>query len=83
MAECYRRLTEHMTDDGLQVLMFTHKSTDVWEDLRDHVGIWASGQTSLECCNGNTWSRDTHRKLRQATYNMVLRKRNSEKGGLH
>jgi adenine-specific DNA methylase len=33
MAECYRNLAEHMPDGGMQVLMFTHKSTDVWEDL--------------------------------------------------
>lgn len=33
MAECYTRLGQKMPDDGLQVLMFTHKDTDVWEDL--------------------------------------------------
>ena len=41
MAECYTRLAEKMPDDGLQVLMFTHKDTDVWEDLA--LIMWAAG----------------------------------------
>jgi hypothetical protein len=82
MAECYRRLTEHMTDDGLQVLMFTHKSTDVWEDLA--LIMWAAGLQVKQ-----VWSVATETpgsgirqgNYVQATYNMVLRKRSNKKVG--
>lgn len=40
-SERYRNLAHHMPDDGMQVLMFTHKSTDVWEDLA--LIMWAAG----------------------------------------
>jgi adenine-specific DNA methylase len=82
MAECYRNLAEHMPDNGMQVLMFTHKSTDVWEDLA--LIMWAAGLQVKQ-----VWSVATETpgvgirtgNYVQATYNMVLRKRNSEKVG--
>jgi hypothetical protein len=82
MADCYRRLAENMPDDGMQVLMFTHKSTDVWEDLA--LIIWAAGLQVKQ-----VWSIATEtpgagiRKGNyvQATYNMVLRKRAGGKVG--
>src|SRR5262249_50594750 len=30
MVECYLRFAEHMADDGLQNVMFTHQESDVW-----------------------------------------------------
>lgn len=76
MAECYKRLAEKMPDEGLQVLMFTHKDTDVWEDLA--IIMWAAGLQVKQ-----VWSITTETKAGaikkgnfvQATYNMVLRKR--------
>ena len=76
MAECYSRLAEKMPDDGLQVLMFTHKDTDVWEDLA--LIMWAAGLQVKQ-----VWSVTTEAQAGaikkgiyvQATYNMVLRKR--------
>ena len=76
MAECYIRLAEKMPDDGLQVLMFTHKDTDVWEDLV--LIMWAAGLQVKQ-----VWSIATETpgagirvgNYVQATYNMVLRKR--------
>jgi len=76
MAECYSRLAEKMPDDGLQVLMFTHKDTDVWEDLA--LIMWAAGLQVKQ-----VWSIATETggvgiragNFVQATYNMVLRKR--------
>ena len=76
MAECYTRLAEKMPNDGLQVLMFTHKKTDVWEDLA--LIMWAAGLQVKQ-----VWSVATEKKagaikkgnLVQSTYNMVLRKR--------
>ncbi len=82
MAECYRNLTEHMPDDGMQILMFTHKSTDVWEDLA--LIMWAAGLQVKQ-----VWSVATETpgvgvrtgNYVQATYNMVLRKRTGDKVG--
>lgn len=82
MAECYSNLARHMADDGLQVLMFTHKSTDVWEDLA--LIMWAAGLQVKQ-----VWSVATETpgagirtgNYVQATYNMVLRKRTGDKVG--
>ena len=41
LAECYQRLVETMSDDGFQVVMFTHQDTRVWADLA--VVLWAAG----------------------------------------
>lgn len=82
MAECYRNLARHMPDDGMQVLMFTHKSTDVWEDLA--LIMWAAGLQVKQ-----VWSVATETagvgvrsgNYVQSTYNMVLRKRTGNKTG--
>ena len=82
MADCYKRLTANMPDNGMQVLMFTHKSTDVWEDLA--LIMWAAGLQVKQ-----VWSVATETagvgvrsgNYVQSTYNMVLRKRTSTKMG--
>ncbi|MCF8003664.1 MAG: DUF1156 domain-containing protein [Chromatiaceae bacterium] len=82
MAECYRNLAAHMPEDGMQVLMFTHKSTDVWEDLA--LIMWSAGLQVKQ-----VWSVATETpgagirtgNYVQATYNMVLRKRTGAKVG--
>jgi adenine-specific DNA methylase len=81
MAECYANLARCMPDDGMQVLMFTHKSTDVWEDLA--LIMWAAGLQVKQ-----VWSIATEIQAGikdgnyvQATYNMVLRKRTGDKIG--
>jgi hypothetical protein len=66
----------------MQVLMFTHKSTDVWEDLA--LMMWAAGLQVKQ-----VWSIATETaglgvrtgNYVQATYNMVLRKRTGAKVG--
>jgi adenine-specific DNA methylase len=41
MVAAYKAMTEHMPDNGLQCVMFTHQDTSVWSDL---IGIfWAAG----------------------------------------
>ena len=41
MVAAYRAMRDHMPDDGLQCVMFTHQDTGVWGDL---IGIfWAAG----------------------------------------
>ena len=41
MVECYRNFAQHMPDDGLQVVMFTHTDAEVWADLA--LILWAAG----------------------------------------
>lgn len=82
MADCYKRLAANMPDSGMQVLMFTHKSTDVWEDLA--LIMWAAGLQVKQ-----VWSVATETaglgvrsgNYVQSTYNMVLRKRTGNQMG--
>jgi putative DNA methylase len=41
MVAAYKRMTECMPDNGLQVIMFTHQSGSIWADMANIV--WASG----------------------------------------
>ena len=76
MAECYTRLAAQMPDAGLQVLMFTHKDTDVWEDLA--LIMWSAGLQVKQVWSVATETPGAGIRVGnyvQATYNMVLRKR--------
>ncbi|MDW7774363.1 MAG: DUF1156 domain-containing protein [Desulfobulbaceae bacterium] len=82
MAECYRRLAANMPDNGMQVLMFTHKSTDVWEDLA--LIMWAAGLQVKQVWSVATETPGSGTRTGnyvQATYNMVLRRRSGDKMG--
>jgi putative DNA methylase len=41
MVAAYRRMTDCMPDNGLQIIMFTHQSGSIWADMANIV--WASG----------------------------------------
>ena len=41
MVAAYSRMNDHMPDNGLQVIMFTHQSGSIWADMANIV--WASG----------------------------------------
>jgi len=41
MVAAYRRMTECMQDNGIQVIMFTHQSGSIWADMANIV--WAAG----------------------------------------
>ena len=41
MVAAYSRMTGHMPDNGLQVIMFTHQSGAIWADMANIV--WAAG----------------------------------------
>ncbi len=41
MVAAYRKMTQKMPDNGLQILMFTHQSGTIWADMANI--IWASG----------------------------------------
>jgi putative DNA methylase len=82
MADCYKRLTANLPDDGMQVLMFTHKSTDVWEDLA--LIMWAAGLQVKQVWSVATETAGLGTRTGnyvQSTYNMVLRKRTGNQMG--
>lgn len=41
MVSAFTRMTEHMPDNGMQVIMFTHQGGPIWADMANIV--WASG----------------------------------------
>ena len=81
MMECYKNLARNMPDDGVQVLMFTHKDTDVWEDLA--LIMWAAGLQVKQVWSVATETQAGVKKGNyvQATYNMVLKKRQGNEVG--
>jgi adenine-specific DNA methylase len=74
MVDCYRNLAEHMPDDGMQVVMFTHQDAAVWADLA--LILWASGLrvTAAWCIATETESALKVGNYVQGTVLLVLRK---------
>lgn len=75
MVAAYRTMTEKMPDNGIQVLMFTHQSGNIWADMANI--IWASG---LQVTAAWYVVTETDSALRQGanvkgTILLVLRKR--------
>lgn len=75
MVMCYKRLTEFMPDNGLQIVMFTHQDASVWADLT--IILWAAG---LRVTSAWTIATETDSALKagnyvQGTVLLVLRKR--------
>jgi len=78
MVAAYRNLTEHMPDDGLQVVMFTHQDAAVWADLT--MILWAAG---LRVTAAWTIATETDTAMRQGNYvqgtvQLVCRKRTEQ-----
>lgn len=75
MVDAYRAMAEHMPDDGMQCVMFTHQDTGVWSDM---VGIfWAAG---LQVVAAWYIATETTSELKkggyvQGTVILILRKR--------
>lgn len=75
MIAAYRKMAEKMPDNGIQVLMFTHQSGNIWADMTNI--IWASG---LQVTAAWYVVTETDSALRQGanvtgTVMLVLRKR--------
>lgn len=75
MVAAYKRMTECMPDNGIQVIMFTHQSGSIWADMANIV--WASG-----LCVTAAWyvATETDSALREGSYVkgtvlLILRKR--------
>ncbi len=81
MVDAYKAIADHMPDNGLQCVMFTHQDTGVWSDM---VSIfWASG---LRVVGAWYIATETSTALRsgghvQGTVTLVLRKRLQEEAG--
>ena len=75
MVAAYKRMTEFMPDNGIQVIMFTHQSGSIWADMANIV--WASG---LQVTAAWYVVTETDSALREGSYVkgtvlLVLRKR--------
>src|SRR5882724_11114517 len=75
MVAAYKRMTECMPDNGIQVIMFTHQSSSIWADMANIV--WASGLQATAAWYVVT---ETDSPLREGSYVkgtvlLVLRKR--------
>lgn len=75
LTDCYRQLSNHMPDDGLQIVMFTHQDAAVWADLS--LILWAAG---LRVTAAWTIATETGSGLKQGNYVqgtvlLILRKR--------
>ncbi|NAX23650.1 DNA methylase, partial [Vibrio sp. V39_P1S14PM300] len=75
MVRAYKTMAEHMPDNGMQCVMFTHQDTGVWSDM---VGIfWAAG---LQVVGAWYIATETSTELKkggyvQGTVILMLRKR--------
>ncbi len=75
MIDAYTAMTQHMPDNGMQCVMFTHQDTNVWSDM---VGIfWAAG---LQVVAAWYIATETSSELKkggyvQGTVTLMLRKR--------
>lgn len=75
MVDAYKAMSDHMPDNGMQCVMFTHQDTGVWSDM---VGIfWAAG---LQVCGAWYIATETTSELKkggyvQGTVTLILRKR--------
>lgn len=77
MIDAYSAMAKHMPDNGMQCVMFTHQSTEVWSDM---VGIfWAAG---LQVVAAWYIATETSTELKkggyvQGTVTLMLRKRSA------
>lgn len=75
MVSAYKTMADHMSDNGIQCVMFTHQNTGVWSDM---IGIfWASG---LQVVGAWYIATETSTELKkggyvQGTVILMLRKR--------
>lgn len=81
MIAAYRNLANHMPDNGLQIVMFTHQDAEVWADMA--AIMWGAG---LQVTAAWYVATETTSELKkggyvQGTVLLVLRKRAGSKSG--
>lgn len=82
MVEIYKNLAQHMPDNGLQMVMFTHQDPSVWADLG--MILWAAGLKATAAWTISTETEAVGIKKGnyvQGTVCLVLRKRLNEEPG--
>jgi putative DNA methylase len=82
MVEIYKNLAQHMPDNGMQMVMFTHKNPAVWADLG--MILWAAGLKATAAWTISTETEAVGIKKGnyvQGTVCLVLRKRTSNEPG--
>jgi len=82
MVEIYRNLANHMPDNGLQMVMFTHQNPAVWADLG--MILWAAGLKATAAWTISTETEAAGIKKGnyvQGTVCLVLRKRVGDEPG--
>ncbi|MGH1416295.1 MAG: anti-phage-associated DUF1156 domain-containing protein [Pelagimonas sp.] len=81
MIDAYGAMTEHMSDNGLQIVQFTHQDAKTWSDMAQI--FWGAG---LQVVQDWYVSTETMTELKkggyvQGTHMIVLRKRKGERSG--
>ncbi|MCV2422719.1 DUF1156 domain-containing protein [Paucibacter sp. DJ4R-1] len=82
MVDIYRNLAQHMPDNGLQMVMFTHQDPAVWADLG--MILWAAGLKATAAWTISTETEAIGLKKGnyvQGTVCLVLRKRTANEPG--
>jgi adenine-specific DNA methylase len=82
MVEIYKSLSQHMPDNGMQLVMFTHQNPAVWADLG--MILWAAGLKATAAWTISTETEAAGIKKGnyvQGTVCLVLRKRISNEPG--
>lgn len=81
MIEAYKAMTDRLSDNGLQIVQFTHQDNGVWADMAQI--FWGAG---LQVVQDWVVSTETTSELKkggyvQGTHNIVCRKRAGNKSG--
>jgi len=81
MVEAYKAMADHMSDNGLQIVQFTHQDAKTWSDMAQI--FWGAG---LQVVQDWYVSTETMTELKkggyvQGTHMIVLRKLQGEKSG--
>jgi adenine-specific DNA methylase len=81
MVEAYQVAADHMPDNGLQIVMFTHQDTDVWADMAQI--FWGAGLQVMAAWYVATEITSETKKggYVQGTVTLVLRKRKAKESG--
>lgn len=81
MIEAYKTMTDHLSENGLQIVQFTHQDNRVWADMAQI--FWGAG---LQVVQDWVVSTETTSALKkggyvQGTHNIVCRKRQGARSG--
>lgn len=81
MARAYKAMADHMPENGIQVVMFTHQDAGVWADLA--AIMWAAGLRVTAAWNVVTETESARKEgnFVQGTILLVLRKRTDKHNG--